>query len=154
MVLVGRSEPPVCANWSLSPGPADFIAVGHGGTIVTSKNGVNWTRGGSRALAAFEAVVASAALVVAVGSWGHILTSPVNRLPQARRLSLRQIFSAVATTLELIGEPSPAYALQASTDLKTWTTATVSPPGVATRRIVLPLEKNFNARFYRAVILP
>jgi hypothetical protein len=53
-----------------------FVAVGDGGTILTSPDGVNWTRGPRGRATRLFGVTYGNGLFVAVGRFGTILTSP------------------------------------------------------------------------------
>jgi hypothetical protein len=53
-----------------------FVAVGNGGTILTSPDGVNWTRRTSGTSDWLSGVTYGNGTFVAVGSGGIILTSP------------------------------------------------------------------------------
>jgi hypothetical protein len=53
-----------------------FVAVGEDGAILTSPDGVNWTRRTSGTRNGLESVTYGNGLFVAVGEWGTILTSP------------------------------------------------------------------------------
>ncbi len=51
------------------------MAVGGGGTILTSPDGVTWTRRASGTTQHLHAVTYGNGLFVAVGSWGTVLLS-------------------------------------------------------------------------------
>jgi hypothetical protein len=125
---------------TISPNPASLF------TVVGLGNEPLIGRAADEAGATLSVAFLPGSVTIVSGTRGNL----------APRLSLRPISSANATTLEfeLIGDPNTAYTLQASIDLKTWTAATVSQPGAANTRIVLPLENGFSTRFYRAIAVP
>jgi len=61
--------------WSIAAGPAGLVAVGDGGTIVTSPDGTAWARQNSGVAEWLVAVTYGAGHYVAVGDRGLVLTS-------------------------------------------------------------------------------
>jgi photosystem II stability/assembly factor-like uncharacterized protein len=57
-------------------GNGTFVAVGRNGTILTSRDGVNWTRRTSPTRDWLNSVTYGNGRFVAVGDYGTILTSP------------------------------------------------------------------------------
>ena len=74
---INASSPTTQTLWGVASGDTQFVAVGEGGTILTSPDGIEWTlrtSGTSRWLLAAWSPVRN--LFVVVGDAGTILTSP------------------------------------------------------------------------------
>jgi hypothetical protein len=62
-----------------------FVAVGEGGAIVTSPNGMAWTRQITTTPHRLHGITRGGGLFVAAGSWGTIMTSPNGITPWTTR---------------------------------------------------------------------
>ena len=124
------------------------MAVGSGGTILSSLDGTNWTPhvSGSGTTNDLTAVAYGNGHFVAVGANGTILESnPIIHLGQFTALS------SGAVQFTLTGPANQNFQIQTSTNLANWvglTDITLNEPSAT---IVIIPPTNFSQSFYRAL---
>ncbi len=108
-----------------------FVAVGDGGTLLTSTDATSWTQQNSGTTRRLRSVTAGPSLFVAAGEAGTIVTSTDGMTWTARTSATTQTLRGVtASPLRYIAVGGDAGAVVVtSTDGTTWTPVAVSSPG-------------------------
>lgn len=104
-------------------GPSPYIAVGEGGAIVTSSDGVNWTVRASNTVQKLYSVIWDGSQYITVGEGGLVMTSPDGVTWTAQDTNQRKVLFDIAYSPELsryvaVGQEGT---LLTSPDAQTWT---------------------------------
>jgi hypothetical protein len=114
--------------WSIAAGPGTLVAVGDGGTILSSPDGANWTRRDSGTTDWLVGVTYGDGKFVAVGDNGRVLTSPDGtawtRVPQSATTARLNNVIHRAGIFVAVGESGT---ILTSPDAASWT---LRSPGV------------------------
>ena len=116
--------------WGIASGPTGLVAVGDGGTILTSANGTTWTRRNSGVTDWLVAVTYGAGQYLAVGDRGRILSSADGTtwldVPHSATTARLNNILYAGGLFVTVGE---AGTILTSPDARTWTKRTSNTAG-------------------------
>lgn len=131
-----RAEGMALANWQAqTSGTANllngatwngslFVAVGAGGTVITSPDGITWTTRTSGTANLLKAVAWNGSLFVAVGNGGTVITSPDGITWTTRTSGTANLLQAVAWNGSLFVAVGATGTIITSSNGISWTTRT------------------------------
>ncbi|HKI70559.1 MAG TPA: hypothetical protein VKA67_13295, partial [Verrucomicrobiae bacterium] len=123
----------------------------YGGALLTSDDGIHWTRRHSGTQYALGGVCYGDGHFIAVGDAGTILESqPIIHLVMPPGVPGGG--NGVPLKLELSGPNGQSYSVQASTDLTNWNAVSSGVLTNGTGEAELPTDTNYSSRFFRAAV--
>jgi len=138
-------------------GNNEFVAVGvddfkpgHLGSILTSPDGITWTKVNAPANVELSGVAYGANQFVAVGLNGTILQSGTTPI-QSPTMGPVSLLPGGAAKVTVTGVAGQTYAIQSSSNLKDWSDLTTVTLTNSAGNFTDPSAPNYQQRFYRGL---
>ncbi len=128
-----------------------IVGAGDNGTVVVSRDGLQWEARSSGVASRLSGVGAGGGQFLAVGEQGMILASIVQQ-PNEVGLALPSLPAHGPYSFTVFGPPNAPVTVQASSNLKTWTTLCQLPGDSLPARALGMWPDDAPARFYRAIV--